>query len=253
MVKYKLKLPIEYSEELAEETGIHIGDGFMNIYPKYNNNTFSYSADALNDVAYSQFVRGLIKKLYNIYPSCTSIRKNTIEMRYHRKPLILFKQKLGLPLGPKTDIQIPAWILSDERFIIAGIRGLFDTDGYLRFRKPYKGKYHSYPELRLTSKSKPLIQQVAKLLGEFKLSAPFNEEKESKTHPNKTWTLSLNGVKTVERYLRLIGLRNEKHLLKHRIWKKFGFCPAKLTREQKQFILAGKLDPCDIKNGGAEI
>jgi hypothetical protein len=69
MVKYQLSLPTEYSEELAEETGIHIGDGFMNIYPKYNNNTFSYSADAINDVAYSKFVKELIKKLYNIFPS----------------------------------------------------------------------------------------------------------------------------------------------------------------------------------------
>ena len=253
MVKYKLKLPTEYSEELAEETGIHIGDGFMNIYPKYNNNTFSYSADAVNDVKYSKFVKELIKKLYNISPSHTHIRKNTIEMKYHRKPLILFKKKLGLPLGPKTDIQIPAWILADTCFIIACVRGLFDTDGYLRFRKPCKGKYHSYPELRLTSKSKKLVEQIRNILNEFQLNLSMYAETISDRRPNINWTLSLNGVKHVERYMCIFGLRNEKHLLKYKIWKKFGFCPINLSREQKILILNKKLDPYKIENGGGGI
>lgn len=52
------------SEKLAEETGIHIGDGSMS----YQNGGYRivYAGNLFEDALYIQFVRSLLKDLYNI-------------------------------------------------------------------------------------------------------------------------------------------------------------------------------------------
>jgi len=83
----RLILPLDYSEELAEETGIHIGDGSMNIYRKNNANSYTYSGHAIDDLEFSKYVKNLMKKLYNLYPSYERVQKNTIMISYTRKKL----------------------------------------------------------------------------------------------------------------------------------------------------------------------
>ena len=80
-----------------------------------------------------------MKKLYNLEPIKQSPRKdNCGVLRYSRKQLLMFKKKIGLPMGAKENISIPMWIFKKRGFQIACLRGLFDTDGCVCLQKKYR-------------------------------------------------------------------------------------------------------------------
>ena len=222
--KWNLILPTEFSEELAEETGIHIGDGGMNVYKYKKKNHWEYvhSSHLVDDREYRQYVKILMKKLYNLEPY-EKIQRKCAVLVYTRKDLVLFKKNIGLPMGKKENIRIPDWILKNEKFKISCVRGIVDTDGCIRFRKPFKGKIHNYPHIKVTIKSEILIKQLNEIFIDFGLKPSINKEKIRYSRPNVLYTVNLNGVKNVNRYVELIGFSNNKHLDKYLFWKEHGF------------------------------
>ncbi|MBW2993125.1 hypothetical protein KY317_00960 [Candidatus Woesearchaeota archaeon] len=229
--------------ELAEETGIHIGDGYMNIYPAINHNVYTYCGHASDDLEYSYYVENLIKKLYDINPSRRTLKnQHTLNLRYFRKELIKFKMKLGLPLGPKNNIKIPEWILNNKEFIKVCVRGIFDTDGSLMFQKKYK-KLHYYPHIKFSSKSKSLINQLSEIFNTFKITFSKYDESINERRPNIIWAIDIYGKKNLERFMNIFGSSNKKNVLKYKIWQKYGFCPPKINNKQKENVLKDKINP----------
>lgn len=224
--KQQLILPTQLSEALAEETGIHIGDGSMSLSRSGGKNHWEYvhSTHLLDDKEHSLYVKKLMKKLYNLEPY-EKIQKTCMMLVYTRRDLVLFKKKLGLPMGKKNDIRIPNWILNNECFMKTCVRGIVDTDGCLRFRKPFKGKLQTYPELKVTNKSKILIEQLKDIFNVFGLTSSIYKEKISERKPNPIYNLNLCGVKNLNKYVVQIGFSNNKHLNKYLFWKKHGYCP----------------------------
>jgi intein/homing endonuclease len=219
-VKQELILPVNFDEKLAEETGIHIGDGCMNIYQNYNHNVYVYSGHALDDLAFSNYVKNLMKDLYNLYPSYERIQKNTIMLSYTRKELVKFKQKLGLNLGHKDKIEIPAWIMKNKYFKRACLKGIFATDGSLLFQKKYKN-FAYYPRLRIDSKSEKLIKQIKTILDEVNINSSISCDKRiTVRHPSIIWGIYIYGTDNLEKFVMLIGFSNQKHLVKYEMWKK---------------------------------
>ena len=88
-----LILPSSYSNELAEETGIHIGDGSMYLY-KEKYGVYCFSGHEHDDIQFSIYFIHLMKKLYNLWPSYEKTRKNTRMIEYTRNDLVFFKEKL---------------------------------------------------------------------------------------------------------------------------------------------------------------
>jgi len=216
----ELILPSNYSKELAEETGIHIGDGCMNIYRRNNANAYTYSGHAIDDLRFSEYVKSLMKRLYNLYPSYERIQKNTILLSYTRKKLIKFKHKLGLPLGIKNNIKIPDWIMVKKDFKIACVKGIFATDGSLLFQKKYK-TINYYPQLKIASKSKELIDQVNFIFNELGIKSSISCDKRiTPRHPNKIWSAYIYGRGNLENFVKIIGFSNPKHQEKYNKWKK---------------------------------
>ena len=89
-----VKIPEKMTLELAEETGIHLGDGCLYVYTDKNGAKFhqySVSGDLRDEEIYHlNYVVPLIKRLYNLEPDLLKrVAKNSIETRIKRDNKIL--------------------------------------------------------------------------------------------------------------------------------------------------------------------
>lgn len=63
---------------------------------------------------------------------------------------------------------------------------------------------------------------------------------------NYRYTIILSGVINLERWMKLIGIKNPVKLTRYLVWKKFGFCPPHTNLQQRKDILNGKLNIYNI-------
>jgi len=137
-------LPEKMSAELAEEMGVHLGDGSMNIYDYVNKHGIRRKlypiqfTGSLEEKVYYKHLSGLIKNLYGfggllVYPS----KDKTIKLEIYSKAIVHFKANvLNLPLGKKTDFaSVPLILFNLKRFLPDFMRGLGYTDFSLTFKK----------------------------------------------------------------------------------------------------------------------
>jgi hypothetical protein len=243
--KTKINFPTSLSRELAEEIGIHIGDGSLFFRKKENHYDYVVCLSG-EEESYKDYVIKLVKKIYGILPSYidTDRIKNSINIEYNSKLLFLWKKSLGLPVGHKNEIIIPKFI-SNSSFVVDCLRGIFDTDGSITFKKK-NDIYHTYPVLKIDNKSPKLVLQINSLLkkiginSSFELNRPHTSSRGSITHVS---TIYISGRSNLIKWFSLVSPKNEIHISKYQIWKKFGFCPPKTTLQQRKLILNGKLDP----------
>lgn len=228
-------------ENLAEETGIHIGDGMMNHYPMCRLYYIKYVGNLEEMNSYGKHIIHLLKKVYNPKHIRIGVENgaNYYYVNINSKEILEFKKNvLGLPLGPKNNISIPLQILNNSNLFISFLRGLFDTDGTLWFENKKKRK-HCYPKIKIELKSKNTIMQCSTKLKElgFNISVSFDLVQRKNSGRFKTNRLVISGVKNMEKWWNLIGSRNIKHITKYLIWKKFGYCPPYTTLYERQKIL----------------
>lgn len=228
-IKRKIKIPKEMTEDLAEETGIHIGDGSINIIKdkKWQSYQGSINGDLMNESIYhKKYIKDLMKKIYNIDLSILErVNKNSIESRYKSKAIIEFKYKiLGLPLGGKKDIRIPKQILEEKKFQKRCIVGIIDTDFSITSSLSITGKLHSLE----------LVKQISKILNENKIPHILRIYRDyGRFYINK-----IGARKIIEEW----KLKNQKHLSKYKLFEEFRkFIPYSTTPERLA-VLKGKLD-----------
>ncbi len=193
------------SEELAEFTGIVMGDGGISKYQ------LTITLSFKDDKEYIKFVVKLIKKLFGVNPNVYRREKDSVDnIVVSRTKLIKFcVEKLGLKIGNKVkqQIDIPDWIKRNRNFRIACVRGLVDTDGSV-FTHTYtsNGKLYSYKKLAFTNHSKPLILSVYKIIKGLGLNARL-AQKESEVR--------IDSIKDMKRYFQIISSHNPKHLRRY--------------------------------------
>tara|TARA_Y100000310_G_scaffold310802_1_gene356417 strand:- start:1052 stop:1798 length:747 start_codon:yes stop_codon:yes gene_type:complete len=221
----EFKPPRRYSCDLAEETGIHIGDGSLGIYHSKNKTTkhaYTYCGHVIDDMAFSRYVKSLITKLYGLSSPYEQILTNTIILCYSNKLLVRYKNRLGLPLGKKGNITIPNWILRNKSYANSCVRGIFATDGCLHFQKKYR-EIPYYPQISISSISKPLIEQIIQILNSQGIKSTISRNCTIGTrHPNMVWVLYVYGVKNLEKFVSAVGFLNPKHAALHDVWLKNG-------------------------------
>jgi intein/homing endonuclease len=243
-------LPTFLSEQLAEEIGIHIGDGFMNIYNYSNRGNYwiKYTGNYVEEEGYlKNHLQNLLKFLYNFSGSAIKSNKdNSINITVRSKAIVSFKNKiLSLPLGNKSSISVPEIILkSNKRLLASFMRGIADTDFSLSFKKKYR-ENHYYPVMHLGCNNRILVEQLQEILREFNIKSDtqFNENSYDK-RTKKIYTkqsLYLNGKNNLLKWIETIGFNNPVHLTKFEIWKKFGFCPPRTTLQQRLKVLNGEI------------
>jgi len=191
-----LRLPKTLTEELAEEIGIHLGDGTLPDKKYY----FSVRGGYEEEGYYTDFVLLLYKKIYNISLPLKK-RSSACGFEINSKALYNFKSKtLGLVTGKKTyRIEVPREIIEadNEKIMKAFIRGVFDTDGSFSLIK--KGKY---PTISLTLKSRRTIVEINKMLIKLGYEPHYCP---------KTYSIHLNGPMRFIKWMNEIGTNNPKH------------------------------------------
>jgi len=201
-VSLPIKKPKE-SENLAEFFGIIIGDGGISKYQ------LVITLHKIDDLEYSKFVNNLIKKLFGIVPDIYYRQSySVINITISRIKLVKFCVKMGLKIGNKIQqgIDIPKWIKNNNQYKIACLKGLIDTDGSVIIHK-YKsrGKYYTYKKIGFTSRSPYLLKSVSTILNDLNIRHRFM----------KKYDIRIEAQKDVERYFKIVGTHNPKHLKRY--------------------------------------
>jgi|SRR3989344_2674541 len=201
------------NNEIAELCGAIMGDG--HIHTTSNKITITGSLD---DVHYYNYT--IIPILNKYFHSKVHLKKrkdrNSHYLWIENKETMQFVLKIGLQRGHKSKAYIPSTIKNNKDYILSFLRGLFDTDGCLKFSKQTK-PYFYYPRLRLCFQSSPLISNLKEVFDKinFKYSLNYNKR-------YNTWTFEISGIKNLQIWMKLIGMNNPVHKSKYLFWQKFG-------------------------------
>ena len=197
---------MEKIDKLAELTGIMLGDGCLS--DRSNRYHIYISGHKQDDFEYHNIV---IKELFlNLFDKKVNVNKrsdeNTLFIRFSDKAIFNFFKNLGIPVGKKYNkLKIPKFV-KNTKYFAPFIRGLVDTDGCVVFSKQHRlVKY--YPRIEITSKSREfLIQNLIHLKKlNFYGSVSFK---------GGGYRLEIPGFKNLNRWMKLIGFNNPKHIKK---------------------------------------
>ena len=242
------------SLELAEICGIHAGDGYMRLR-EGNKGEVDINGSLEEKDYYDNHVVPLFNKEFNLEIKSRFFSRGSYGFVSYKKEIRDSLILLGFPTGKKSrTVKIPKTILesSDFGFKTAFLRGLFDTDGNIFFRKSYnnlnnfKNSNNHYPVIRIVTTSKFLAEGVIKLLHELDILFSYYSYDPKKSSEGRQYLLSISGIDGLERWMKLIGMKNSVKLSRYLVWKKFGFCPTNITLKQREDILNGKLDPNSV-------
>ncbi len=194
-----------YSKNLAEFTGIVLGDGGITKYQ------LTISLHMFDDKQYGEFVVNLIKQLFKVPISIYPRNKDSVNSYVvSRIALVQFcAEHLNIKQGNKMKqrVDIPNWVKRNKQYSIACVRGLIDTDGSVfTHRYKVKGKEYQYKKLAFTSFSKPLLYSVYKILQDLGLNARIARGKD----------VRIDSIADMEKYFKIVGSHNPKHLKRYR-------------------------------------
>ncbi len=254
-----VRIPTKLSEDLAEETGIHIGDGALSISTKktgYHCYWHRVSSSLRDDFVYMKcHVLPLIQRLYNVPTRIKIQPESEFSYVYESRAIAQFKSKvLGLPVGRKKNITIPMVFTKNSKLTRACLKGIADTDGTIVFNK--SGGIHRNPHVAIKNSSKPLILQMAKLIKrELDVNTSLTLDKlyqdsaimERKTPMN--W-LRVYGKRELHIWMEKIGFANPSKISRLMVWKQYGVLPPYTTFPQRVAMIARKLDPYDYYRKG---
>ncbi len=246
-------LPKEMTPDLAEIYGIHAGDGYLQLRDR-NRFVLELDCDVDEKAYYDEHVVPLFEKTFkiNITPRFFPHR-HTYGFFIYNKKICEFIHSLGFPYGEKTySVKVPKPILQSNNIEVARrfVKGVFDTDGTVSFRrrirlrgKSENSKRHTYPRLLLDVCSPDLCFGVGQLLErmeEFRFSISY--QRASGNHKKK-YKLCLAGDRNLLFWTQDIGFKNNVKNNRVLIWERFGFNPPKLKLSDQIDILSGGKDP----------
>ncbi len=248
---------MEFTEKHAELVGLHFGDGSFTVRTGTNRLRFQLRGDAHEDRAhYEDFIIPLCNELIGIplfgRSLCTVFDRklNSFGVCVESCRILGFFQALGIPIGEKHELPIPEWIKSNNEFSKAFVRGLFDTDGGIYYKKnnTAKSQLNTVGMLHICSTSKVLIYETSGILSRVGIKHYIKHG--IKTNGERDY-YKIEVYRPHHRsFLEAIGSHNPKHLTKFWVAEKFGFCPPRTTLEQRRQILKGDLSPLSFHSEG---
>ena len=244
-ISKEIKLPATINLELAEILGVILGDGHLECNKKYKSNIVyllniagSYSEDF---DYYDTYFRKIFFDLFNADFKIYLRRNDELVINIYSKIIANFFKFLWVHPGNKTDFnEIPLIILNSKPEIKrAFIRGVFDTDGSITFKKDFHGK-HSSPVISITMKSQKFIEQLSGFMKELGFTFSSYREENFDKRVNKIsirHSLDFAGKKNLARYMELIRFSNPRHLTKLSIFNKKGFYTPRTPYKERKILL----------------
>ena len=148
-------LPLKKNEDLAELIGVVLGDGHIRQYPRTEElSIFSNS----NNLGFVKRYSDLVEKIFNKKPTCSiHSGKNCIRIRIYEKNI---SSRLGVPFSPrgKLKIVIPGWIISNKKYIVKYLRGLYEAEGSFSVHKAT----YTY-KLQFSNRNVSMLENVFRL------------------------------------------------------------------------------------------
>ena len=225
----KIKIPIRFTPDLAEEIGIHIGDGNLSMikdkkYPKSFHFRYRISGDLSNELNYhKKHIFSLLYRLYNCPKIfCINKKKNSIQTVINSKAIFQFKTKIiTFSPGSKEDISIPEEILKNEFLVKRCIAGIIDTDFTL---DPCLNIQGSLTSLKV-------INQIHHIFNKLGIEHSLNVK-------NKVGYIRIHKHSSVD-IIKNWKLYNHKHLSKYFLHLKYGESPTFTTTNERLSALQG--------------
>lgn len=184
----------KHNIELAELIGICLGDGYTSHYQ------VGVALNSDVDKEYIPYVFNLCKKLF---PNVTisqiyKMEEKVVDIRISSRVVADFMRSNGIIPNAKI---IPNWIKTNHRYIKACIRGLFDTEGSISFKKYLSKKGVSvYKQLNFRNYNTDIMRFVMDYLVSIGLK-PTTTLKSS---------LYLSNNNSIDIYRNSIGFSNPK-------------------------------------------
>ncbi|MCK4670354.1 MAG: hypothetical protein KAT43_04050 [Nanoarchaeota archaeon] len=203
-------------EKLAECLGIILGDGHL--HKKSNCITIVGSLEDLQ--YYKDNVIPLLKSLFTGNPK---LRKRNDRNAYYidfnsKEAMNHLTNKIGLVRGNKVNARIPTIITNNLNLIPHFLRGLFDTDGCLKFSKQSKDIRY-YPRIQFCFRNTKFAEEVGDLL--IKIGFKIATWKDQRF--NGLLFYQISGKENLERWMQVVGSNNIVHKTKYLVWKERGF------------------------------
>ena len=189
--------------DLAYEARVHLGDGSMSEY------RYVISGNRLDETEYYKDVLvPLFERLYSLTPTL-AFQDNCVYLRIYSKELVSFKHvQLGIPIGRKLDLRIPACLNTNISNAAYMTSGLYDTDGCVKIRHDKSG---DYPRISLGQKHMELVREVRRILQSFRISSTMYRNDYADPRSGKTatrWFLDINGFENFDMFVSIIGTRS---------------------------------------------
>lgn len=198
------------SIKLAEFFGIMMGDGAIG-----NSWQAVISLNSKADASYAVYVQDLIFELFGIQPKVSKRKEsNTLLLTLTSTDVVDFLLSKGLVYGDKIkgNILIPEWILNNDQYRRACVRGLMDTDGCLYIhRHVVSNKRYENLGLCFTSYAQPLLRQVAVIFEQFGVIPHIS------SHGRRIYLYS---AKSVAKYVTVFGSSNDRILSIYEKWRR---------------------------------
>jgi intein/homing endonuclease len=219
-----LVIPAQISPELCYLCGILVGDG--SIYGRKEKNEYLIKCvgNPKDEKAlYYEIIGPRFKNIFGFIPKIKLCDSGTTFgfIIYSKSLYNYLTQHIGLISGKKDQkLCIPALCKENKINQIYFLRGIFDTDGCITFKKRYK-KMPYYPVISISSSSKKLIKEIAEVLKDLRFNVvEIYDYKLIDKRVKAGYTiinrLEMNGVHNLNAWLETIGFDSPKHLEKIR-------------------------------------
>src|SRR3989344_5274479 len=224
-------MEVKFIPETAEICGAIIGDGWM----EQRGNALYITGHKSEDKDYYDNHLGPLFSKNFIYVKPRNYPYWSVYgIHSYKKEVIDSIVNLGIQKGKKVyTTKFPEWIFNSNELMIAGLRGLFDTDGcfncqkcYGKYDNKFRKKYHCQPRVLITSTSKKLIYQSFEILMSLGLHPTKVEMREKGVICGKkcerSYTIKINRLNEIHKWFDVFNLSsNPKHVTKYLVWKKF--------------------------------
>ena len=207
------------TEELAYVCGFLMGDGSISIREEKHDHCIKAVGNPRDEREfYDIVIKDLFWELFHI-PLKTRLfdQGTTYGFQFTSKRLVGFLTgTMGLPPSPKQGkLRIPPSILADEGLLRACVRGIFDTDGCVSFKKRNKDDPY-YPVVSISSSSSVFISQLHRSLRRLGLDAyvvldyHVRDARLLRGH-SLISRVELSGQEKLKEWLRIIGTWHPRH------------------------------------------
>jgi len=220
-----------HSKEFAELLGAFTGDGWISKNKK-GGLTFVICGNPKDEKEYYQRVARLWEAEFagKIKPRAFPYWGTFGVMCCNRKIIKQF-ESAGMARGKKANIcKVPEEIQKNKVLYVPFIRGLFDTDGSIFFKKSYnknasrwqKSNNH-IPVIQIASVSQSLIESIRKMLSSLGFKFLFSKYAPKNKNWNTTYYLRLSGKINTINFFARVQPKNSRHRLRFEKWLTKGF------------------------------